>query len=46
MVKQPTIEEKIRLNGLRWFGHVQRMEGNRISQKSNIHEFGNNKVER
>jgi chromosome condensin MukBEF MukE localization factor len=48
MVKQPTIAEKIRVNirRLRWFGHVQRMEGNRISQKSNIYEFVKNKVER
>ena len=29
-VKKPTITETIRLNRLRWFGHVQRMEGNRI----------------
>ena len=25
-VKKPTIIETIRLNRLRWFGHVQRME--------------------
>ena len=29
-IKNPTIIETIRLNRLRWFGHVQRMEGNRI----------------
>jgi hypothetical protein len=29
-VKKPTIIEAIRLNRLRWFGHVQRMEENRI----------------
>jgi hypothetical protein len=29
-VKNPTIIETIRLNRLRWFGHVQRMEENRI----------------
>jgi hypothetical protein len=29
-VKKPTIIETIRLNRLRWFGHVQRMEDNRI----------------
>jgi hypothetical protein len=29
-VKKPTIIETIRLNGLRWFGHVQRVEENRI----------------
>ena len=31
MAKKPTIIETIRLNRLRWFGHVQyRMEENRI----------------
>jgi len=29
-VKKPTIIETIRLNRLRWFGHVQRMEENGI----------------
>jgi hypothetical protein len=29
-VKKPAIIETMRLNRLRWFGHVQRMEGNRI----------------
>ena len=43
-VKKPTIIETIRLNRLRWFGHVQRMEENRIP-KSIIYEFGN-KIER
>ena len=33
MVKKPTITEKIRLNRLRWFGHVQKMEENRIHKK-------------
>ena len=28
-VKNPTIVETVRLNRLRWFGHVQRMEENR-----------------
>jgi hypothetical protein len=32
-VKKPTIIEIIRLNRLRWFGHVQRMEENRISKR-------------
>ena len=32
-IKKPTIIETIRLNTLRWFGHVQRMEENRISKK-------------
>jgi hypothetical protein len=44
-VKNPTIIEKIRLNILRWFGHVQRMEENKIPKKV-IYEFGNNKIER
>ena len=26
MIKKPTVSEAIRLNRLRWFGHVQRME--------------------
>ena len=32
-VKKPTIIETIRLNRLRWFGHVQRMEQNRIPRR-------------
>ena len=32
-VKNPTIIETIGLNRLRWFGRVQRMEGNRIPQR-------------
>ena len=28
IVKKPTIIETIRLNRLRWFGHVQRIEEN------------------
>jgi hypothetical protein len=46
MVKKPTIIETIRLNRLRWFRHVQRMEENRIPQKSIIYKFGNSEVER
>ena len=33
MVKKPTITETIRLNRLHWFGHVHRMEENRIPKK-------------
>ena len=33
VVKKPSITETIRLNRLRWFGHVQRMEENRIPEK-------------
>jgi hypothetical protein len=29
---KPTITEKIRLNRLCWFGHIQRVEENRISK--------------
>jgi len=32
-VKKPTVIETIRLNRLHWFGHVQRMEGNRIPKR-------------
>jgi len=32
-VKKPTIIETIRLNRLHWFGHIQRVEGNRIPKK-------------
>jgi len=32
-IKKPTIIETIRLNRLRWFGHVQRMDENRIPKK-------------
>ena len=33
MVKKPTITETIRLHRLRWFGHVERMEENRIPKR-------------
>ena len=33
LLKKPTIPETIRLNRLHWFGHVQRMEENRIPQR-------------
>jgi hypothetical protein len=33
VVKKPTVTERIRLNRLCWFGHVQGMEGNRNPKK-------------
>jgi hypothetical protein len=46
IVKKPTITETMRLNRLRWFGHVQSMDKNIIPKKSIIYEFGSNKAER
>jgi len=33
VLKKPTVIETVRLNRLRWFGHVQRVEGNRIPKR-------------
>jgi hypothetical protein len=33
IVKNPTVSETIRLHRLCWFGHVQRMEANRIPKR-------------
>jgi hypothetical protein len=33
VVKKPAITETIRLHRLPWFGHVQRMEENRIPKR-------------
>jgi hypothetical protein len=33
IVKKPTITEKVMLHRLHWFGHVQRMEENRIPNR-------------
>ena len=38
--KKPTIIETIRLNRLRWFGHVQTMEENRIPKRVLYMNFG------
>jgi hypothetical protein len=32
-LKKPTITETIRLHRLRWFGHIQRIEENRIPER-------------
>ena len=32
-LKRPTITEAVRLNRLCWFGHVQRVEENRIPKR-------------
>jgi len=42
MVKKPTITEAIRLNRLRLFRHVQKIE----FPKSIIYEFGNSEVKK
>jgi hypothetical protein len=45
-VKKPTIIETVRLNGLRWFGHVQRVEGNRIPKRVLCMNFRTSRFER
>ena len=39
-IKKPTITETIRLHRLRWFGHVQRMEENRILKRVSYMNLG------
>jgi hypothetical protein len=39
-VKKPTIIDRIRLNRLCWFRHVQRMEENRIPKRVLYTNFG------
>jgi len=43
-VKKPTIIETIRLNRLHWFGHVQKMEENRILKKVLYMNFGTTRL--
>ena len=40
----PTIIETIRLHRLRWFGHVQRMEENRIPKRVLYTNFGTTRL--
>jgi len=44
--KPNNIIETIRLNRLHWFGHVQRMEENRIPKRVLYMNLVNNKIER
>jgi hypothetical protein len=39
-VKKPTIIETVRLNRLYWFGHIQRMDENRIPKRVLYMNFG------
>ena len=43
-VKKPTIIETISLNRLCWFGHVQRMEENRIPKSVLYMNFGTTRL--
>jgi len=43
-VKKPTIIETIKLNKLRWFGHVQRLEENRIPKRVLYMNLGTTKL--
>jgi len=44
MLKTPTLIETVRFNRLRWFGHVQRMEENRISKTVLYMNFGTKRL--
>jgi hypothetical protein len=46
IVKKPTITETGRLHRLRWFGHVQRMEENRIPKRVFYMNLEDNKTKR
>jgi hypothetical protein len=43
-LKKPTIIETIRLNRLHWFGHVQRMEENRIPKRVSYMNLGTKRL--
>jgi hypothetical protein len=43
-VKKPNIIETIRLNRLCWFGHVQRMEEDRIPERVLCMNFGTTRL--
>jgi hypothetical protein len=43
-VKKPTIIETIRLNRLRWFGHVERMKEHRIPKSVLYMNFGTTRL--
>ena len=43
-VKKPTIIETVRLNRLRLFGHVQRMEGSRIPKRALCMNLGTTRL--
>jgi hypothetical protein len=44
MVKKPTIAETIRLNRLRWLGHLQRMPENRVPKRVLYMNFGTTRL--
>jgi len=43
-VTKPTVIETVRLNRLCWFGHVQRVEGNRIPKRVLYMNLGTTRV--
>ena len=43
-VEIPTVIETVRLNRLCWFGHVQRVEGNRIPKRVLYMNFGTTRL--
>ena len=45
-VKKPTIIETIKLNRLHWFGHVHRVEGNRIPKRVLCMNLGTTRLRR